>query len=255
MKWLLPTVTSGLLICILTGCGQPPGLALQHLDKLAPAAAGLPARPDPDQPTPLLERAPFGLYTQYPSNETLKALSIGLLSPDGKFRVVVTDQGVWVARVDAAWIWQVSVVPVPIVGALNPNPDPKIVPKQGTPVPPTPPKGTKAVGPIEWTPKGMLLLRDDVGTLLEADPQTTRVSPLPATLQGKEAITFSPNGNQILYYVTLITGRQLWVANADGTNPKLQAENRTGKWDIDNKLVIAPLLEGSPKSTSPLPSP
>jgi hypothetical protein len=254
MRWPLLTVTSLLLICILTGCGKSPGLAMQHLDKRAPAAAGLPALPDQDQPTPLVERAPFGLYTQYPSTDTLKTLSTGLLSPDGKFRVAVTDQGVWVARIDAAWLWQVNVVPVPIAGAPNPKPNPDlnpVPPKSGTPVPPTPPQGTKAVGPVEWTPKGLILLRDDVGTLLEADPQTTRVSPLPASLQGKEAITFSPNGKQIFYYATVKTGRQLWLANADGTNPMLQAENRTGKWDINNKLVIAPLVEGSPKSPTP----
>jgi hypothetical protein len=231
-------VVSALLVA---GCTKPPELMLQRLSPDAPAAQGFPAPPLDGQPTPLGDRPPFGLYANYPSNDTLKQLSTGTLSPDGRFRFAFTQQGVWITRLDGAWLWQ---VPLPGEGKTAPSgpavsqlpPGTSVATKPPTP-PVTPPavKATKYIGPGDWTPQGTLLLRDETGVWIEAAPATTYVTPLPQPLQGKESISFSPDGKQVLYYTPGKTGRQLWQAAADGAAPTLLGENLTGYWGKDGK--------------------
>lgn len=227
---------------LLAGCSKPPELMLQKLSPTTPAAEGFPALPLDGEKTPLGAKAPFGLYANYPSNDTLERLSTGTLSPDGRFRFAFTDQGVWVTRADGAWIWQ---VPLPDEGTAAAQPASPAQAQQpsttqaGKPAtPPPPPKGTKYVGPTDWTPRNTLLLRDDMGTWIEAAPWTTQVTLLPQPLQGKEGIEFSPDGKQVIYYAPGKTGKQLWLAGADGANPKLQGENVTGFWDKTGKLQV-----------------
>ena len=210
---------------LLAGCGGSDERSLQRLSPDAPAATGLPPAPVADQATPLLGRAPFGLYANYPSNDTLTKLSTAPQSPDGRWRLAFTEQGLWLTRVDAAWLWQVP---------------------QAAPPQPTIKQGKEYVAPVSWLPNGNLLLRDDAGAWIEANPTSANVKLLPAALQGKEQLTFSPNGQQVLYYTPGKTGLQLWLAKADGTDPKLQGENVTGFWDATGKLVVQ-------KSTAPTP--
>lgn len=235
---------------LLAGCSKPPELMLQRLAPDAPAAEGLPPAPVGDAPTPLLDRPPFGLYAAAPSRETLQQLSTAPLSPDSRYRAAMGEQGLWIARVDGAWLWQ---VPLPETAVPKPTPSQPALPQQPpaqtgtTPGKTTPtqatkpseaPKATKYLGPLDWTSRDTLLLRDDTGTWVEIDPEGAKVTLLPAALQGKEWITFSPDRKQVLYYANGKTGKQLWVANADGTKPTLLGENVTGTWGPDGKPVV-----------------
>jgi len=238
---------------LLAGCGKPPELMLQQLAPDAPAAAGLPPAPVAGAPTPLLDRPPFGLYASDPTRETLQMLSTAPLSPDGRYRAIIGNEGLWIARVDGAWLWQ---VPLPEAAAANPatnqpggtQPLLPLQPKPGAtagstnasqpPNPPAAPKATKYLGPLDWTSRDTLLMRDDTGTWAEVDPESATVKLLPAALQGKEWITFSPDRRRVLYYANGKTGKQLWVAKADGTEPKLLGENVTGTWGPDGNPVV-----------------
>jgi hypothetical protein len=220
-----------LLTLLLAGCGKPQALMLQHLDPKAPAAAGLPTPPGPEEPARLTDRPPFGLYAEYPSSDTLARLSHGSLSPDGRFRSAMTGQGAWVARVDGAWLWQITLPSLPATPTAKPavpGPQPATAP---------PPKAP-AIAAMEWTPQNTLLLRDATGTYHQAEAEWAKITMLPATLQGKEMLTFSPNGKQVLYYINGKTGKQLWLANADGTNAKFLGENVVGSWDKDGKPAV-----------------
>ncbi|HYF91897.1 MAG TPA: hypothetical protein VD969_06600 [Symbiobacteriaceae bacterium] len=249
---LRQTLWCAVLLLLTAGCSsKAPELMMPQLAPDAPAAAGLPPAPVGDAPTPLLDRPPFGLYAQYPGRDTLTTLSTARLSPDGRYRAAITDQGLWFARVDGAWLWQ-----VPLPGAADPKPaqspaqpaisQPVLPPQPGAsppgtagqPKPPTGAKATKYVGPIDWTPRSTLLLRDDTGTWVEIDPEACKVTLLPQALQGKEWITYSPDRKQVMYYTPGKTGRQLWIAKADGTDARLQGENVTGFWGPDGKPVI-----------------
>ncbi|HWI52997.1 MAG TPA: hypothetical protein VNT01_12735 [Symbiobacteriaceae bacterium] len=237
------------LALLLAGCGKQPELMLQRLAPDAPAAEGLPPAPVAGAPTSLLDRPPFGLYATYPSRDTLTSLSTATLSPDGRYRAAITAQGLWLARVDGAWLWQ---VPLPEVAA--PKPTAPGLPAMSQPVLPQQPgtvqpgahqtapqtttKATAYLGPLDWTPRSTLLLRDDTGTWAEIDPEACKVSLLPAALQGKEWITYSPDRKQVLYYTPGKTGKQLWQAQADGTKPILLGENVTGTWGPDGKPVV-----------------
>lgn len=238
---------------LLAGCGKPPELMLQRLAPDAPAAEGLPPAPVDGAPTPLLDRPPFGLYATAPSRETLQLLSTAPLSPDGRYRAALGAQGLWIARVDGAWLWQVPLPemaePKPTTG--QPPLSPPLIPQQPkpgtgpgnnngaqTPTPPTARKATKYLGPLAWTPRDTLLMRDDTGTWVEIEPVAAKVTPLPAALQGKEWITYSPDRKQVLYYANGKTGKQLWIANADGTSPRLLGENVTGAWGPDGKPLV-----------------
>lgn len=226
------------LALISAGCGKPPELMLQRLDPKAPAASGMPATPSPEQPVPLTERLPFGLYANYPSRDTLERLSLGELSPDGRYRAAMTDQGAWVTRIDGAWLWQME---LPAPGTQPAAPPPPATPgSRPLAVPPAPViiQGTTFAGALKWTPRNTLLVQDDVGTWYEAAPAAARVTPLPAALQGKGELIFSPDGKQVMYYVTVKTAKQLWVVNIDGTNARLLGENVTGRWGPDGKPVV-----------------
>lgn len=237
------------LALLLAGCGKQPELMIQRLSPDAPAATGLPPAPVGDAPTPLVDRPPFGLYANYPSRATLTVLSTAKLSPDGRYRAALTDQGLWVARVDGAWLWQ---VPLPETAA--PKQDAPTQPAMAQPVrPPEPgapattaaqparPAATKAtayLGPVDWTAESTLLLRDDTGIWVEINPEASKVVLLPALLQGREWVTYSPDRKQVMYYTTGKTGKQLWVAKADGKDAKFLGENVTGTWGPDGKPVV-----------------
>ena len=224
-------------LALTAGCGRQTQTQMMRLDPKAPAASGLLLAPEPGQPSPLLQRPPFGLYAHYPSDDTLKALSTGTLSPDGQFRFAMTAQGLWVARADAAWLWQVE---LPAPPAAPPDPKATTDPKAATPpadptkpaaVAPEAQKPRTLVGFPQWTNRGRLLLQDSANTWYEADPVTGTVRPLPAVFNGARGLTPSPDGTQVFYYLDGKTGRQLWTAKADGTNPKLVGENLIAQWD------------------------
>jgi hypothetical protein len=236
-----------LVALMLTGCGKPTGLLLQRLDPKAPAASGLPALPGPDEPAPLTARAPFGLYAQPPASDTLAKLAQGTISPDGHFRAAMTGQGAWVARVDGAWLWQIA-LPAP------PAPLPPKSSQPGLKLPPPPPTKAPLVVSMEWTLRDTLLLKDDVGVYHEANAEWGTTVQLPLALQGKQSLTFSPDGKQVLYYSNGKSGKQLWIANADGTNPKYQGDDITGSWDEASKLVVVkpkPPAVGAGAPTAP----
>lgn len=264
MKINLRQALAGALFAALltAGCGKSPELIMQQLAPDAPAGEGRPPAPVGTQPTPLLDRPPFGLYAEYPSRDTLKSLATAALSPDGRYRAAITDQGLWITRVDGTWLWQ---VPLPEVAApkstapaqpamsqpvlpAQPNPTPTGTTTTAKPV--TPVKSTKYLGPLDWTPQATLLLRDDAGNWVEISPESSRVVMLPAALQGKEWITFSPDRKQVMYYSPGKTGKQLFVAKADGTEPKLQGENVTGVWGTDGKPVITKVQPAAPTTGS-----
>lgn len=212
-----------------------------EIDPKAPAAAGYPALPLPEQPSPLTERPPQGLYAGEPSPDTLARLSTGTLSPDGRFRMAMTAEGAWVARVDGAWLWEIQ-LPAP------PPPKPPEPPTHGGPLPPPlpPPPAPKVVGSLQWTPQSTLLFIDSNGLWQEASPATNLVTPLPAALQGTTGLVFSPDGRQVLYY----KGRALFTALRDGSQPKLVGENLTGYWTPDGRLMT--VTAGQP-GTKPAP--
>lgn len=218
------------------GCSQHDLPRVQRLAPGSAASVSLPPPPLAGEPSPLTQTPPFGLYAAPPSNATLQSLSTGTVSPDGRFRTAFTDQGLWVARIDGAWLWHVQ-VPAP------PSPEPQALPGTHLPSPPArpaqPPKPPAPSGGADWTPRSSLLFRDDAGTWHEADPVQARVTALPAALQGKENITFSTDGKQVLYYTPGRAGRQLWVAAVDGSKPLLVGENLTGFWRENGELLTA----------------
>jgi hypothetical protein len=235
---------------LLTGCTKPPELMLQRLASDAPAAVGLPPAPVGNAPSPLLDRPSFGLYATSPSRETLQLLSTAPLSPDGRFRAAINEQGLWIARIDGAWLWQVPLPEAaapPKTGTTTPGARQPGTAAQGAQTQPAKPatpttahttKPIKYLGPLDWTQQVTLLMRDDTGTWVEIDPEAATVTLLPAALQGKEWLTYSPDRKQVLYYAPGKTGKQLWVANADGTKPVLLGENVTGIWGPDGKPVV-----------------
>lgn len=252
LRALLPSVAlMAATSLLLGGCGQPQSLQLQRLDPKAPAANGLPALPLKDQPSPLTVRAPFGLYAEAPTSDTLDRLAIGPVSPDGRFRAALTDQGVWVARVDGAWLWQVELPPLPVAPTANNDKKKTTADKNKTQA--TPPKATRVVSNPAWTFRGSLVFQDDTGRWLEADPVTASVGLAPADLQGKEIISFSPDGKRVLYYVTTKTAKQLWVANANGSQPKFLGENMTGSWDEKGNPVATKIPTPQPPATAGTP--
>lgn len=264
MKINLRHALAGALCAALltAGCGKSPELIMQQLAPDAPAGEGRPAAPVGDQPTPLLDRPPFGLYAEYPSRDTLKSLSTALLSPDGRYRAAITDQGLWIVRVDGTWLWQ---VPLPDVAAPKSTApaqpamsQPVLPPQPGmvqpganqTAKPVTPLKATKYLGPLDWTPESTLLLRDDGGNWTEISPEASKVVLLPAALQGKEWITYSPDRKQVMYYAPGKAGKALWIAKADGTDPKFQGENVTGVWGPDGKPIITKVQPATPANST-----
>lgn len=68
---------------------------------------------------------------------------------------------------------------------------------------------------------------------------------MPAVFKDKRELDFSPDGKQVLYSTNVGGGKQLWVAAADGSNPKLLGENVVGFWGEDGKPVVR-------KETTPL---
>lgn len=238
-------IAMGLILpLLLTGCaGSAASSEMDRLDPDAPAATGLPAIPGPDDPAPLEKRPPFGLYAEAPTADTLAALSTGKLSPDQRYRAAMTEQGAWVARVDAAWLWQVEL----------PKPEPTPSQEgQSADKPPAAPAPTPVAVAVSWMPPDGLLVQDQTGAWWRADPDWTTITKLPAALQGKEEITFSPNGARILYYTSGEKGRQLWVANADGSSAKLLGENVAGSWSPEGEPVVTPLASPEkPAGTAP----
>ncbi|HEY3367117.1 MAG TPA: hypothetical protein VGK74_18845 [Symbiobacteriaceae bacterium] len=242
------------LALVAVGCNKPQGLVLQHLDPEAPAAAGLPARPAPDQPAPLTERPPFGLYAETPARDTLTALATGTSSPGDRFRAALTAQGAWVARVDGAWLWQIQLPDAAPAPGTPTVPAPPAKPDSEKPnVKPAPAAGPATVKSIEWTVRGTLLIQDSKGLWLEADPEHARVTALPAGLQGKEVVAFSPDGKQVLYYVNDKAGKQLWSANADGSKPTYLGVGLAWSWNEQGKLVVAKIA-GPPIPPPPAPA-
>lgn len=242
MSFRYPLGSLFLLAALLTGCGPQPGIPLQRLAPESPAAAGLPQRPAADGPSPLQARPPFGHYAQAPSSDTLSMLSVAPVSPTGKYRATMTSQGAWVARIDGAWLWQIE-LPKPPPAPPAPAPD---RPGAQPAPPPAPPRQPVPVGSLRWTPLGALLFQDDAGVWWLADPEIASVSQLPLGLQGKDLAQFSPDGKQVLYYTTGRTGRQLWVAAADGKDARLLGENVAGEWDAEGKLVVTKVTNPAP---------
>lgn len=230
----------GAALLLLTGCNKPSALVLTHLDPSAPAASGYPARPLPDQPSPLTERNPFGLFTDAPSAETIAALATAQVSGDGRYRASITTQGAWVNRVDGAWFWQIKLASTAATPPAPPTKPGQTQPNATQPAQTTtpPPMIQHTVRALQWTGRSQLLLRDESGTWLLANPDSATVTALPAALQGKQAIAFSPDGTQVLYYAPGKGGDELFVANADGSKPVSKGVNVTAYWDENGKLQI-----------------
>lgn len=237
-----------LALLLLTGCaGRTPGTPLSmkmKIDPEAPAAGGHPALPLPARATPVTERPPQGLYATKPSPDTLNRLSSGTLSPDLRFRFAAVGDEAWVVRVDGAWFWQIELPPPP----PPKPPEPPTTSGGPVPPPPPPPPAPKVRPPLQWTPQSTLLFLDSNGTWQEANPATALVAPLPAALQDTQAIAFSPDGRQALYY----KGNQLFTALRDGSQPKLVGTNLTGYWGPDGKLMT---MQSSRPGTAPPPAP
>jgi hypothetical protein len=253
---------------LLAGCSKPPEVILQRLSPEAPAAAGLPPSPVGEEPTPLVDRPPFGLYAIYPDRDTLTSLSIGTLSPDNRFRAALTAQGLWVTRKDGAWLWQVPlpgeanapslIGPTAQTGAPAGQTVPTVQTTQaatpaqpGKPAPPPPPKSTKYVGPLRWTSQNTLLMRDEMGTWVTCNPETAMVTVLPQALQGKEELLFSPDGKLVIFFIPTKAGRELWMSNADGSKPKYLGVNVTGAWDPKGQPVVQKATTPAPGTLTP----
>lgn len=104
-----------LALLLLSGCARSNTAETEMpngIDPGSPFAAGYPALPAPGQPTPLGDRLPSGLYASPPSADTLAALATAAPSPDGLFRAVLNADGLWVTRIDGAWLWQVTLPPL-----------------------------------------------------------------------------------------------------------------------------------------------
>lgn len=206
---------------------------------------GHPALPLPDQPSPVAERPPHGLYATEPLPDTLNRLSTGTLSPDGQFRAAMDGPEAWVSRVDGAWLWQIEVPAPP-----PPNPPEPTPPGVGpVPPPPPPPPAPKVMPPLQWTPQSTLLFQDSNGTWQEAHPAGARVIPLPAALQNTRELAFSPDGQQVLYH----KGTQLFTALRDGSQPKLVGQDLTAFWGPDGQLVT--MKAPAPGAPAPAPDP
>lgn len=240
------------MLLLLAGCTRKPSPGLAQtgtptVDPKAPAASGYAALPLPDQPAPLTERPPHGLYAASPSPDTLASLSTGILSPDGRYRAAVTPEGAWVARVDGAWLWQIQ-IPAPPAPPTTLPPGSSAPPATpATPAtPPAPPAPPPTVqGALQWSPRTTLLFLDSNGQWQEANPATTLVATLPAALQGSVGLTYSPDGRQVLYY----KGTALYTAQRDGTGSRLVGEGLTGYWTPDSTLVST---KAAPPGTQPL---
>lgn len=148
VKWTLPLA---LLALFVTGCGEPSHPQVRQMDPVAPAAAGFAPVALPGQPSAIADQTPFGLYATSPTLDTITNLAIGTLSPSGQFRAALTEQGIWIARVDGAWLWQVS---------------------------------PEAVSPVEWTTGGRLRFTDTTNQGQEADPRTAQVTALVPPTEG-----------------------------------------------------------------------
>lgn len=239
----------GLLTLLAAGCGpadhtgQAP--SPQPLAADAPAARGLPVLRPPELPSPLMERAPFGLYAHSPTNDTLTTLASGTLSPDGRFRTASTPQGIWVARADGAWVWEVQLPAPPPPAGSETRPGTQA---PGLPAVQPPPTAPAIVGTPGWTPRITLLLQDDTGAWHEADPASTRITPMAAFFRGKQDLALSPDGKQVLYYIPGKAGRQLWIAKIEGTEARLQGENLSGVWDKSGKLVTVQEVKPGPQT-------
>jgi hypothetical protein len=262
---LQPKLGLVLLALLVAGCGKPPELSMQKLASDAPAGDSLPPVPVGQAPTPLTDRTPFGLYANYPNRDTLETLSTAALSPSGRFRAAFTSQGLWIVRVDGAWLWQVPLpepTEPPTTGQTGAQPGlaqpvippPTIPPDTKAPTTPatTPakpvnvPKATKYLGPLNWTAQSTLMLRDDANTWVEIDPDAAKITVLPAALQGKDWLIFSPDRKQVMYYTPGKTGKQLWIAKADGTEPKFLGENVEGSFDPAGKPVVTKVQPATP---------
>jgi len=106
-----------------------------------------------------------------------------------------------------------------------------------------------SVGPLRWTAHGELILADQAGTWYLADPVTTRVKALAAALKGKEQVTFSPDGKQVIYSTPGKSGPQWWQATAEGSSPRLLGENVLARWDeATGAWVVGPLVQPGVKA-------
>lgn len=218
------------------GCAAVPRLA-----PVPPAAPPLPAVLTPEPLAPLPAHPPFGLYAITPEPATLEQLAHGLTSPDQRYRLAHAAQGLWVARSDGAWFWQVQ-LPAPSEPKAPPLPPGTHPPPSLEKPKPTAPQAPPVmVGVARWTDRSTLLLRDNQGGWYEADPLMARVEPLPAPFRGAEELTLSPDGRKVLYYAPGRKGRQLWTANADGSSARSHGENLAGSWNPDSTLKTEPL--------------
>lgn len=246
---------------LLTGCGQPNNSTTPAgpggVDPAAPVAGGHAALPLDGQPTALAERPPEGLYAAPPTADTLQQLGQAPLSPDGRFRALLSGGDAWVVRVDAAWIWQVQVPTAqqeqqPPAGqgtqqsqaGPNAQQSPTAQGAQqppagqpdaggGTAANPNPAVPATIAGPLQWTPESTLLFQDSTGYWHEANPDTAIVTTLPAAFLGATGLTPSPDGHLVMYY----KGTQLYTAQRDGSKPVLVGNNLVGHWDSAGQLV------------------
>lgn len=218
---------------------------LAHISAIAPAPTPeLTAQPTLADLLPL--RPPFGLYAESPQPATLVQLAHGSPSPDQRHHMAHTAQGLWITRTDGAWLWHVQ-LPAraePKAPPLPPGTHPPPAPAKAKPA--NPPALPLIVGTARWTERSTLLLRDDQGAWYEADPLTALVVPLPAALRGAEELTLSPDGRKLFYYTPGRRGRQLWTANADGSEPRSHGENLVGRWNPDSSLKTQPQAPQQP---------
>lgn len=200
--WIAAFLWAALSTIVLSGCTMP------NRGDAASVAFHL-------QPYPPLVRsdsAPFGLYASPPDTQTLASLQNATLSPDGRFRAARTPQGIWVARVDREWHWQVAEQPGP--------------------------------SEFSWTTRGTLLFADEAGVWYSAHPYTGLI--LPALTEGfRENAgpidSFSPDGGRVAYRVPGPGGFTLWVARVDGTDPVRLGDNASAQWRPDGTPMAVPL--------------
>ena len=251
-----------LAFLLLSGCARSNSAEVEMpngVDPASPVATGYAAMPAPGEPTPLGNPPPSGLYAKPPSADTLAALATAPLSPDGLFRAVLTTDGLWVTRIDGAWLWQVkppslSAQPTGEQGQTGAQGQTGTQGQAGNSgqAASAVQSGTQGqagaegqagsaeevpnpVGPLQWTARSTLLFTDTAGRWLEADPLTALVVPLNAFLIGATHLTPSPDGQHVLFY----KGNQLYTALRDGSQPQLAGENVTGYWDSKGQLVVA----------------
>jgi len=245
--------TVALALLLLAGCATPDASDTampDGVDPEAPVAAGYPAMPVPGEPTPLGDRLPSGLYASPPSADTLAALATAAPSPDGLFRAVLRNDGLWVTRIDGAWLWQVRLpaTTAPQAGAQGQAPASGQTDTEAGDQAQMAAGGAQGeipnpVGPLQWTARSTLLFSDTAGRWLEAEPLTARVVPLNAFLNGATNVTPSPDGSRVLFY----KGSQLYTALRDGSQPTLVGENATGYWDDAGQLVVLQKPDAQPQ--------